>query len=131
MPAQRTITLDIDTGHWVSHTPITGDEGNRLAASLLPGISPEQIHEFYSRIMAEEPYCYSCDQNAVEWARAAVEKVRDWCRELETQGSDNSDNWRRLANLLEMKLIGGETCVVTPFDARLSLTHKYLHEVTE
>jgi hypothetical protein len=64
------------------------------------------------------------DPDAVAWARAKVEKVRDQFREFEGRCAQKGDYdsaamWRKMANMLELKLIGGKTCVITAFDERL------------
>lgn len=45
---RRTITIDLDTGDWVSGGPITGEEGARVAASVLPGMPAEEVDRAYS-----------------------------------------------------------------------------------
>lgn len=64
------------------------------------------------------------DPDAVAWARAKVEKVRDQFREFQRKAAaagkaEQSDMWRKMANMLDLKLIGGKTCVITAFDERL------------
>lgn len=64
------------------------------------------------------------DQEAVDWARAKVVKVRDKYRAWEMKAKDEGNKermmkWRTIANVLEMELIGGRGCVITPLDERL------------
>lgn len=50
----RTITIDIETGEWISGGPITGEEGARIAASVLPGMPPEEIDRAYSEWLNDD-----------------------------------------------------------------------------
>jgi len=66
---------------------------------------------------------YGSDPEALEWARGNVERLRDRYRRFTTEARDagrteQAEMWRRFANLLEMQLIGGKGCVITPFDER-------------
>lgn len=36
-------TIDADTGRWISVAPLSPEQGVRIAASVLPGITPEMI----------------------------------------------------------------------------------------
>lgn len=64
---------------------------------------------------------YDYDPAAHDWARAKVEQVREkflrFEREAKARGED-SMQWRRIINMLNMELIGGEGCVITAFDHR-------------
>lgn len=64
------------------------------------------------------------DPEAVAWARAKVQRRVDKYRGFEAKTrergeQDKADFWRRLANMLEMELLGGKTCVIAAFDERL------------
>lgn len=81
---------------------------------------------------------YDRDQEAIDWARAKIEKKRDFAREAEMKSKEawlqaRRDNrlyreidqhheqmlrWRRIANMLEMWFIGGEGCAIAAFDQR-------------
>lgn len=50
----RHLTVDLKTGIWVEGGPITWAEGLKVAASVLPGIGPEEIDEWYSRTVQKE-----------------------------------------------------------------------------
>jgi hypothetical protein len=51
---RRTLTLDIDTGEWIGDATIQGEDGVRLAASVLPGMPQEQIAAAYEVWMNED-----------------------------------------------------------------------------
>lgn len=51
---RRTLTIDLATGRWLSDLPITGEEGARVAASVLPGTTPEQVGKWYSDWMSDD-----------------------------------------------------------------------------
>jgi hypothetical protein len=66
---------------------------------------------------------FGADPDALAWARGHVEALRDKFREFETRRGELGDEqlatqWRKFANLLDMELIGGKGCVITPFDER-------------
>ncbi|HLK77215.1 MAG TPA: hypothetical protein VKU77_26635 [Streptosporangiaceae bacterium] len=63
------------------------------------------------------------DPDALAWARGHVEQLRDRYRRFEgdARGSgatERAARWRRMASMLDMQLIGGTGCVITPFDER-------------
>lgn len=65
----------------------------------------------------------NADPEALAWARAKAEKIRDKCRafEAEAQAQDRTEPaamWRRFAWFLETQFIGGKGCVVAAFDER-------------
>lgn len=67
---------------------------------------------------------FDFDPEALEWARNRVEQVRDKWRKFEKDAAAKGDNEammraRRVANLMQMELIGGSGCVITAFDWRL------------
>lgn len=69
------------------------------------------------------PRPYEPDQAAVDWARGVVEKLaakyRKWEQEANAKGeTEQAARWHRMANMLELELVGGQGCVITPFDAR-------------
>jgi len=52
---RRVIILDVETGDWLPGSGyIKGEEGARLAASLLPGMPPQVIEDAYSRWMTDD-----------------------------------------------------------------------------
>jgi hypothetical protein len=86
-----------------------------LGINRLPGLSPEPATDM-SR--------FDRDPDAVAWARAKVVRVRDQFRGFQQKAaaagrSEQAEMWRRMANMLDLKLIGGTTCVITAFDERL------------
>lgn len=63
---------------------------------------------------------YDLDPEAIEWARAKVQWAVDRARNFESKSTDNAEGWRRVANIIEMWLLGdGTGCVITPLDPRL------------
>lgn len=64
---------------------------------------------------------FDFDPEALAWARSKVEAERDrWRNSAQREGIDPevAVRYRRFSNLLDTQLIGGEGCVITPFDAR-------------
>ena len=64
------------------------------------------------------------DPDAVAWARAKVTRLRDKYRGFEQSAraagkAEQSEMWRRLANMIDMQMIGGKTCSIAAFDERL------------
>jgi len=64
------------------------------------------------------------DPDAVAWARAKVVRLRDRYRGFEQSAraegkADQASTWRRLANMLDMQMIGGQGCSIAAFDERL------------
>lgn len=53
----RTITLDLTTGEWLSSPRggITGEEGQRVAAAVLPGMPVEEVARAYGAYMSDDP----------------------------------------------------------------------------
>ena len=51
---KRIIMLDIDTGHWILPVTITGEEGARLAAAVLPGWPAKDICKAYGEWMSND-----------------------------------------------------------------------------
>lgn len=71
----------------------------------------------------EAAHNLNADPEALAWARAKVERVRDKCRRFEAdarnQGrTESATQWRRFAKFLEMEFIGGKGCVIAAFDER-------------
>jgi hypothetical protein len=74
----------------------------------------------------EDRLRYETDPKALAWAREAVQRQVDRCREFKAQATERGDaegarSWHRHANLLEMQLLGSSGCVITAFDERLAL----------
>lgn len=66
---------------------------------------------------------FGTDPDALAWARGKVVKLRAKYRLFEASSRDEgkpelATQWRKFANLLTMELIGGNGCVITPFDER-------------
>lgn len=66
---------------------------------------------------------YDSDPEALEWARGKVQHVIDKMERFERQAAERGDSdprqWRKIANILRMELVGGKGCVIAPFDWRL------------
>jgi hypothetical protein len=66
---------------------------------------------------------FGSDADSLAWARGHVQALADKYRRFETDARNDgrhetATQWRKFANLLEMQLIGGSGCVITPFDER-------------
>jgi len=99
---------------------------SRAAAAQPPDARPTVM--LVPRPETPEPRCLDCDQEAVDWARAAVQREIDQLRQWQEQDSADADQWRKFANLLEMKFIGGEGCVIAAFDERRPTFHPHAHD---
>lgn len=71
------ITIDTETGDWVAEAQqITSAEGFVVAASVLPGITPEQVKEFYDATMViperPESGVVTLDDMAVDMAMSSL-----------------------------------------------------------
>lgn len=53
--ARRTLTIDLDTGEWVSGGPLTEGDGYRVASSVLPGMPEDRIEQAYGEWMRDDP----------------------------------------------------------------------------
>ncbi|GAA2347340.1 hypothetical protein [Dactylosporangium salmoneum] len=67
---------------------------------------------------------YDRDPEAIAWARAKVQrevdKLRGWERTAAERGNaEQSMQWRKMANLLQMRFLGTGNCVIAAFDERL------------
>lgn len=80
-PAPRWLTIDLANGDWVDdsmlttsagHPGITHEEGLRVAASVLPGTTPEQVGEWYGRWMSDDPEGSRDVYRAIQLAREAA-----------------------------------------------------------
>lgn len=68
---------------------------------------------------------FGSDPDALAWARGHVQRLADKFRRFEADARSDgrtgqAQQWRKFANLLDMQLIGGSGCVITPFDVRRS-----------
>lgn len=66
---------------------------------------------------------YDRDPDALAWARTKiqreVDRLRDWERTAKDRGDgERAMQWRKMANLLNMRFIGGTGCVIAAFDER-------------
>ena len=73
--------------------------------------------------LAELNAKFGKDPEALEWARGYCERLRDQYRQFEATAAregrhEGAEFWRKCANMLQIKLIGGAGCVITPFDKR-------------
>ena len=64
------------------------------------------------------------DPDAVAWARTKVVRLRDRYRGFEQTSaaagkSEQASMWRRLANMIDMQMVGGKGCSIAAFDERL------------
>src|ERR1039457_6709859 len=62
--------------------------------------------------------------DAVAWARAKVVRLRDKYRGFEQSARaagkpEQASMWRRLANMIDMQMVGGKGCSIAAFDERL------------
>jgi hypothetical protein len=48
------LLLDVNTGDWLTHPSITGSQGARLAASLLPGMNADVLDRFYGEWISDD-----------------------------------------------------------------------------
>lgn len=72
---------------------------------------------------------FNSDPEALAWAREGVQSMVDKLRRFEKQareapfGDRNAEQrahqWRVLANMLQMDMIGGKGCAIAVFDERL------------
>lgn len=79
----------------------------------------EEITERLAELNAK----FGRDPEALEWARGHCERLRDKYGGFESAAArdgriDQATFWRKAANMLQMQLIGGTGCVITPFDER-------------
>ncbi len=66
---------------------------------------------------------FGTNPEALAWAREHVERVAAKYRGFEATARSEgrmemASQWRKFANLLQMELVGGKGCVITPFDER-------------
>jgi hypothetical protein len=64
------------------------------------------------------------DPDAVAWARAKVVRLRDRYRGFEQSSaaagkSEQASMWRRMANAIDIQMVGGKGCSIAAFDERL------------
>jgi hypothetical protein len=67
---------------------------------------------------------YDTDPDALAWGREKVQSVIKKLRRFEAQDTQagefsRAQQWRKMANLLEADLIGGQGCVIALFDERM------------
>ena len=75
------------------------------------------------------------DPEALEWARGHVQALVDKMHRLQ-QAAERATppprrQWRKIADILQRELIGGEGCVITAFDWRKPDIVKALDEEDE
>ncbi len=78
---------------------------------------------------------FDADPDALAWARGKVQRLADRYCEFGRHCTERGDRekaaqWRKFASLLELELIGGKTCVITPFDERRPRLRAQLDAVT-
>jgi hypothetical protein len=66
---------------------------------------------------------FNSDPDALAWARAAiqreVDRLREWQQQCIDKGeTERAQQWKKMANLLEIRFIGGKNCVIAAFDHR-------------
>lgn len=106
---KRIIILDIDTGDWVIPVTISGGDGARLAAAVLPGWPVELIAAAYGKWMDDDPapsetveadeYGLMPDGLSVLVATAQVTKS-EWHTLRDIWGRD----WTAIANEIRSRL---------------------------
>lgn len=82
---------------------------------------------------------FDLDPEAVAWARSKVEgfvaKMRNFQQMATDVGGEQAmaraEQWRKIANLVEMLLIGGQGCSIAAFDERLPFFAKMLDDAQE
>lgn len=84
-PGKRTLVLDLDTGQWLNGATLQAGDGPRMAASVMPGWTPELVSEAYSAWMCAEP------------APAKTTEQRDEIVDALIRGSDTTVSGSRLA----------------------------------
>lgn len=53
-PQEQRIVIDLNSGDWLNSVSITPEQAARVAASVLPGVSPEDVNEWHSSILQED-----------------------------------------------------------------------------
>jgi hypothetical protein len=66
---------------------------------------------------------FNSDPDALAWARQQIqheiERLRKWQQKAADEGrTEQAAQWKKMANLLEMRFIGGTGCVIAAFDHR-------------
>lgn len=95
----RTITIDLDTGQWIGDTTITSEEGARVASSVLPGTTDEQMDQWYSAWLRNDgppPVTYSAVREAIDDALTpfSLDNYTNACMDL-------IDGWENLEDPAE------------------------------
>lgn len=54
-PEPATITVDLTTSEWVTGGSITADQGYVVAASVLPGVTPQDVSGWYATWLGAHP----------------------------------------------------------------------------
>lgn len=98
------------------------DSDEALARAALDAAAPILAEEIARRVKAGSAR-FEADPEALAWARGYVERLVTKYRGFEATArsegrTEMASQWRKFANLLRMELIGGEGCVITPFDER-------------
>lgn len=50
-PQGQRIVIDLNSGDWLNSVSITPEQAARVAASVLPGVSPEEVDEWHSSVL--------------------------------------------------------------------------------
>lgn len=70
--APRLLTINLDTGEWVEGGPISGQDGARIASSVLPGMPIEEVERAYSKWLCAD-LAPTSDLPGFEGTRDAVD----------------------------------------------------------
>lgn len=54
-PVRRTLTIDLDTGEWLSGGPLFPSDGYRVASSVLPGMPEDRVEQAYGEWLRDDP----------------------------------------------------------------------------
>lgn len=54
-PVRRTLTIDLDTGEWISWVPLLASDRYRVASSVLPGMPEDRVEQAYGEWMRDDP----------------------------------------------------------------------------
>ena len=92
------------------------DDGNLRAD--VETVWRHAVHHF------AQPAEFDRNPETIAWARAKIQreldKLRGWEKTAVERGNEaQSAQWRKMANLLQMRFLGTGNCVIAAFDERL------------
>lgn len=92
----RVVAVEVESGEWViGSSSITGKEGFRIAASVLPGVSEDEVERFYARAMSEDVlpdiqhlYVPFADEIRTGWmTRCGEFRVTSWSAQTQEESN--------------------------------------------